>query len=164
MKKLTVFILVFCYVLSLCACGNSSTEQDLQYFFYGGNEQIAIRNGSIVLNDTEEVFDGGTLEILQTDLATDITSYTTTFYILREEEKRIILSNVMIDKTGGSVRIDGELGKIIGPDVVVGNKVESMDKLKDNLWFELKTIDKDRNENVYQVQLILKDITSSTAK
>ena len=164
MKKLTVFILAFCYVLALCACSDSKQKEVVEYFFYGGNEQIAINNGSIVLSDTEDVFDGGVLEVVQTDLFTDITSYTTTFYTMRDEEQRIILSNSLIDQTGGSVHVDGELGKSVGPDVVVDNKVESMDELKDNFWFELKTIDKDRKENVYQVQLILKEITSSSAK
>ena len=40
MKKLTVFILVFCYVLSLCACSDSKQKEVVEYFLYEGNEQM----------------------------------------------------------------------------------------------------------------------------
>jgi hypothetical protein len=50
-----------------------------------------ISNGSIVLNDTEEVFEGGDLETVQSDLFADVVSFSTTFYTMRNGEKHPVL-------------------------------------------------------------------------
>ena len=38
---------------------------------------------------------------------------------------------------------------------ILGNEVNRVDDLKDNLWFELKTTDLNGTENVYQIQLTI---------
>lgn len=116
------------------------------------NEEVyfVISNGSIVLNDTEEVFEGGDLETVQSDLFADVVSFSTTFYTMRNGEKHIILSNSVIDQTGGTANINGSLGKATGTEII-GREVEDID----NLWFELATTDLNGEENVYQIQLTL---------
>ena len=155
MKKLIALLLPLVCMLSLAACNNTEQEQVSTYSFYGEHDYFSISNGSIVLNDTEEVFDGGDLEITQSGVLEEVASYSTTFYTLINGEKRIILSNSVIDQTGDSVNVDGDLGKASGKDFVVGNKVENIEELRENLWFELTTMDLNGEENVYQIQLTL---------
>jgi hypothetical protein len=109
------------------------------------------------LSDTEEVFDGGDLQITQFGVFEAVTSYSTTFYTLTDGEQRTILSNSVIDQTGGPVNVDGDLGKASGKGIIIGSKVKSIEEWKENLWFELKTTDLNGAENVYQIQLTLTD-------
>lgn len=151
MKKLIALVLMLICMLGLVGCSNHQ-EEVVTLSFRGEHEYFAISNGSIILNDTEEVFEGGNLEIVQPDLFADVVSFSTAFYTVRSEEKHIILSNSVIDQTGSAVNISGDLGKIAGSDII-GREIESID----NLWFELKTTDLNGKENVYQLQLTLTD-------
>ena len=132
-----IAMLCLCVVLMLAGCND--TEQITTYTFRGEHDYFAISNGSITLSDTEEVFDGGDLQITQSGVFEEVASYSTTFYMIADGERRIILSNSVVDQTGGPI----------------GNKVEKIDNLKENLWFELKTTDLNGNEEAYQVQLTL---------
>ncbi len=124
---------------------------ELKYSFYGNHEDFGIVNGLISLNGTEETFDGGDLEITNLALFEKVTSYTTTFYTLINGEQNIILSNGVVGHTGGSSNVNGDLGSIVGEDVL-GIEI---DELKDNLWFELKTKDWSGTETIYQIQLTM---------
>lgn len=42
---------------------------------------------------------------------------------------------------------------------IVGNKIDEIDELKNNLCFELKTVDTNGQENIYQLQLTVTEIT-----
>ena len=153
MRKLTAFLCILLSVLMLAGCND--TEQITTYTLRGEHDYFAISNGSITLSDTEEVFDGGDLQITQSGVFEEVASYSTTFYMIADGERRIILSNSVVDQTGGTISIEGDLGKGTGDGFIIGNKVEKIDDLKENLWFELKTTDLNGNEEVYQVQLIL---------
>ena len=59
----------------------------------------------------------------------------------------------IIDQTGGTVNINGSLGKASGTEII-GREVEDID----NLWFELETTDLNGEENVYQIQLTLAEL------
>ena len=157
MKKLITLVSAVICVLSLAACNNAEHEKVSTYSFRGEHDYFAISNGSIVLSDTEELFDGGELEITQFGVLEDVASYSTTFYTITNGERRIILSNSVIDQTGGTVNVDGDLGKASGKGSIISSKVENIDALRENLWFELKTTDLDGKENVYQIQLTLID-------
>ena len=109
---------------------------------------------SINLDDKETVVDGGNIEITQSDCFNDIVSYTTTFYMLANGEQKVILSNTEINQTGEATTIDSDLGSISG-EGILGNEVNRVDDLKDNLWFELKTTDLNGAENVYQIKLTI---------
>lgn len=155
MKKLMALVLALACVLIWVSCNNVQEEKALAYSFHGEHEYFSISNGSIVLDDKEEVFDGGNLETTQSDMFEGVVSYSTTFYTLINGERRVILSNAVTDQTDGTVKVDGGLGKISGKDAVSGNKVGNIDELKENLWFELKTTDLNGTERVYQIQLTL---------
>lgn len=140
-------------MLSSAACSNAEQEQISTYSFRAEHDYFAISNGSIVLSDKEEVFDGGDLEITQSGVFEAVSSYSTTFYTLIDGEQRTLLSSRVIDQTGGSVNVGGDLGKTSGTGIIIGNKATSMEELKENLWFELNTTDLDGAETVYQIQL-----------
>jgi len=153
MRKLTAFLCILLSVLMLAGCND--TEQITTYTLRGEHDYFAISNGSITLSDAEEVFDGGDLQITQSGVFEEVASYSTTFYMIADGERRIILSNSVVDQTGGTISIEGDLGKGAGDGFIIGNKVGKIDDLKENLWFELKTTDLNGNEEAYQVQLTL---------
>lgn len=157
MKKLIVLVWALVCVLLLVACHKTEQEQVATYYFRGEHECFAISNGSIVLSDTEDVFDGGKLSVIKTDLFDEIASYTTTFYTLKDEAQRTLMSNIVVDYTGGAIHIEGDLGRISGDGFIIGGTVESIDELRENLWFELKTTDLNGEEEVYQIQLTLSE-------
>lgn len=157
MRKLIAMVVVFVCMLTFVACNHAEQEQVTIYSFRGEHDYFAISNGSFALSDTEEVFDGGDLQITQSGVFEAVTSYSTTFYTLTNGEKGIILSNGVIDQTGGYVNVDGDLGKTSGKGIIIGSKVKSIEELKENLWFELKTTDLDGTEMVYQIRLTLTD-------
>lgn len=157
MKKLILFCLTLACVIALTGCNTTKEDQSSTYSFRGENEYFAISNGSIVLSDAEEVFDGGDLEVTRSDFFEEVASYSATFYTLRNGERSIILSNSVIDQTGGSINVSGDLGRVSGDGIIMGSKVENIDELRENLWFELKTTDLNSKENLYQVQLTIKE-------
>ena len=151
MKKLIALVLTLVSTLSLAGCNNTKEKQTSTYFFCGESECFAISNGSIILTDTEEVFDGGDLELTQSDLFEEVISYSTTFYTLTNGNRRPILSNSVIDQAGSSVNLKSDLGSISGEDII---DITNISELKENLWFELKTTDLNGEETVYQIHLI----------
>ena len=149
MKKLAAVIFVLICVLGIVGCHHDKQET-LTYSFRGEHEYFTISNGSIVFNDAEEVFEGGKLEIVQPEPFADVASYSTTFYTMKNGERNVIMSNSIIDKTGGTVNINGDFGRVGGT-----NLFGMANREVDNLWFELKTTDLNGAENVYQIQLVL---------
>ena len=143
----------------MCSCSGGlekcEASAGFNIYFPCEHEYFVISNGSIVFSDTEEVFQGGYLETTQSDFFEDVASYSTTFYTITNGKRKTILSDRVIDQTGGSVDVNGELGSVSGEDVVFGNKIPNIDELKENLWFELKTTDLNGEDNVYQIQLIV---------
>ena len=113
MIKIKVFVYMAILTLALTGCGKEEPDQLTVYFFSGENEQLTVSNGVIVLNGTEEIFAGGDLKVTG-DLPADITSYSTTFYTISGSEKNVILSNSVVDTTGGTVNVSGDLGQISG--------------------------------------------------
>ena len=150
MKKMIALVLALVCVLALAGC----QEQSSTYSFRGEHEYFAISNGSITLDDKEEVFDGGNIEITQSGFFDEVASYTTTFYMLINGEQKVILSNTEINQTGEATTIGSSLGRISG-EGILGKEVKSADNLKDSLWFELKTTDLNGKENVYQIRLVV---------
>ena len=157
-SKVLVFMAIL--MLTLVGCEKAGQEQPTVYSFSGENEQLSISNGIIILNGTEEIFAGGDLKVTG-DFFNDITSYSTTFYIMAGDEKNVILSNGMVDMTGDTVNISGDLGQISGDSAIRRIKIDGTSDLKNILYFELTTKDMDGNENVYQLELSLTEITKS---
>lgn len=148
MKKFIISVLVLACFFALTGC----SEQASAYSLYAEHEYFVISDVEIVLNNNEEVFDGGNIEIIRPDIFSEVVSYTTTFYVLTDTDKKVILSNCVIDQTGETVAVDADLGSISG-EAVCTEAAESIDDLKTNLWFELKTTDINGNENIYKIRL-----------
>lgn len=156
MKKVMILILAFSFLLTLTACGNKNNveEQETSYSFYGGNDCFTISNGLITLSEVEDVLEGGDLLILQPDLYADVVSVKTTFYLLKGEEKDLIMSNSVVYQEVDSFSVEDKLGTIAGPGLI-SKKIENMDELKEKLWFELETIEANGEKNTQQLQLIV---------
>ena len=153
MRKVIAIIFSLLCVLVLTACNNGKQEETSTYYFRGENEYFAISKGSVVFSDSEELFDGGNLEVIQEDVFKDVVEYSTTFYMLRDGERKTIMSNSVVDYTEGSIHVEGDLGKMSGKNLLFGNKVEDIDELRENLWFELETTDSNGQERAYQIHL-----------
>ena len=158
MKKFKLLSFII-WALILVACSGKKQEQTSVYSFHGENECIAVLNGSITMNSGEEVFDGGNLSVIKTELFDEIVSYTATFYTLEDEAQRTLMSNSVVDFTGGMIHVEEDLGQMSGDGFIIGGKVESIDELQENLWFELKTTDLNGEEEVYKIQLTLSEQT-----
>ena len=147
-------------VLAGCTANEPQSNEKLAvYSFCGENEQFTVSNGVIVVGTGEEVFYGGDLEVKQEEFFENVVSFSTTFYTLQESGKRTILSNSVTDMTDGSIKISGNLGKMSGADILIGNKVKNVDELRDNLYFELSTTDKEGEKITYQIQLVVTNVT-----
>ena len=79
-------------------------------------------------------------------------------------EKDIILSNSMADMMGSMVKISGDLGQISGDSAIRRIKIDDVNGLENNLYFDLITKNKDGEENVYQLQMFLTEITENAIK
>ena len=149
-----VLLITVLYACLLSSCSMKPAEEPLVvYSFSGENEMFSISNGVIVLNEGEEIFYGGNLD----GELSDIIAYSMTFYIQSGSDDIVLLSNSVTDMTGGTIGIAGETGKISG-DVL---KSAEEDDLQNNLYFELKTTNLDGEENTYQLQLTVTEVTKS---
>lgn len=151
---LFVFILLICPVL-LVSCGAEKQNVDMAvYSFSGSNEFISVTNGIIVLDGEVETFRGGELSIICDNLFSDIASYSADFYIIKNGEKRTVLSSSVLDMAGGTVRLDGDdLGKISGESIITNYKMIAEEDWQNNLSFELTVADLQGKETVYELQM-----------
>ena len=160
MKKLVALVLALVCVLPLALLftGCSTTElQTSVYSFSGANEYFGINNGVIVLDDSTEAFYGGNI-CADEDFFAEATSYSVTFYISSDGEKKVILSSKVVDLTGETVDFYGEVGSISGDDVLTQNKIDEIDDLRYNLYCDLSVTNKDGTESIYSVQMSLTEI------
>ena len=163
MIKMKVLIFMAILKLTLTGCGKAGQERLIIYSFSGENEQLAVSNGIIVLNGTEETFVGGDLKVTG-DFFDDITSYSTTFYTMSGSEKDIILSNSVVDMTGGTVNVSSDLGQISGESTIRRINIDDANDLENTLYFELAVKDKNGKESVYQLQMSLTEITQNLVR
>ena len=138
----------------------NETEQELSVFsFHAVSDGFAVSNGVIVLGAEEEIFYGGDLEIVDVKSFSNITSFSTSFYAMKGEERRTLLSNSVIDQTGGTINMPGDLGKISGSNII-GSTVQTEKELINSLYFELVTTNLEGEERIYQVPLSVTEITA----
>ena len=164
MKKIKTLLLLTLLCVGMftgCSVNNEETQEKLSvYSFYGEAEAFAIVNGVIVISADKEVFYGGDLKVTDDECFSDVASYSVTFYTLKNGEKRTIMSNSVVDQTGSTVNVAGDLGKMSGEDIIIGSKVKNANELANNLYFELNTTDLNGDQNTYQIQLTITEITS----
>ena len=91
--------------------------------------------------------------------ASKFASYTATFYIVENDEKKVILSNSATDTTGSSVSFEGDLGQISGDGALIEAMIKDTSDWENNLYLELTTTDKSGTDNVYQLQMLLTEVT-----
>ena len=148
MKKLLAIALGLICVIGLFGCNNTKQEDETTYSFNGEHENFTISNGSIILSGEEQKFYGGELTITQPSIFENVTSYSTCFYTLRNGERAQFSSTMVTGLTGNSAPNGKKLGYASSNGHMISN-------LEEGLWFELKTIDADGTENVYQIELEL---------
>ena len=161
MKRIISIAISCLLIASLVGCAGSAEDAEsgsVVYSMSGSNDLFEISNGVIVLGEEEEVFDGGDLKILQEDLFSDVTAYTCSFYTIVNGEKRTILSNSTVDMTGGTINVNGDLGRASGNGLLIGNKIKGVEDLEQIFWFELITTDLSGAESTYQLPLVLNKV------
>lgn len=159
-KAFALFILAVMCLTLLAGCTAKTEKQDLAvYSFSGANYFFSVTDGVIVLNGEEETFSGGNLTVQQEDLFSDVVSYDADFYIIKDGEKRTVLSSSVVDMTGGSVRLNGDsFGKISGETIITNYKMIDEEDWQNNLFFELTVTDKNGEETVYELQMELEKV------
>lgn len=161
MKRIISIAISCLLIAALVGCAGSAEDNEsgsVVYSMSGSNDLFEITNGVIVLGEEEEVFDGGDLKILQEDLFSDVTAYTCSYYTITNGERRTILSNSTVDMTGGTLNVNGDLGRASGNGILIGNKIKSAEDLENVVWFELITTDLSGKENTYQLPLVLNKV------
>ncbi len=124
------------------------------YSFRGSDEIVTVMNGTVIIAEDEETFSGGILEINSDEFFEGVTSYNTTFYVLENGLKKTLMSNSLIDESGGKVNPDGDdLGKISGADLITGYKTDDPESFMNNLYFEINTVGADGSNKTHQLQL-----------
>lgn len=147
-------------MFSGCASDDTSIPEELVvYSFNGENDQFTITNGVIVLNAAEEVFYGGNLDLKQDELFSDVTSFSATFYTMADGEKKTILSNAVTDMAENSVNVTGDLGKISGSEALLSTKIDDVEELQNNLYFDITTTNLNGEEITYHLQLSMTRVT-----
>lgn len=163
MKKSFTFILSVMLCISLlvgCSQNDKNQSEEITvYSFCGENEQFTVTNGVIVIGADEEIFYGGDLAVIDQEQFSDIASYSVEFYTMANGEKRTIMRHSGIDQTGRSINVPGDLGRMSGEDLILGNKTNDVNELKDNLYFEMSTTALNGEQNTYQLQLTVTEIT-----
>ena len=161
LKRLFAFIFaIMCFGVMVGCSEKEASEQELVvYSFSGSDGQIAVSNGVIVMSPDKDVFYGGDLEVFNEELCTDIASYSTTFYTMNKGKRNTILSNSVVDQTDGSVNVSGDLGKMSGANLLIGNKVDASEDLLHSLFFELRITPINGEQRVYEVQMEVTEIT-----
>ena len=161
MKRIISIAISCLLIAALVGCGGAIEDAesgDVVYSMSGSNDLLEISNGVIVLGEEEEVFDGGDLKVLQEDLFADVTAYTCSYYTITNGDRRTILSNSTVDMTGGTLNVNGDLGRASGNGILIGNKIKSAEDLEDVICFELITTDLSGKENTYQLPLVLNKV------
>ena len=169
MKKVVVIALIFVLVLfgftfyrsatsdisppSTAVDSEKSTDTKV-YSFSGSDDILTVMNGTVIIYEDKETFSGGTLQVNSESFFEDVVSYNTTFYILKDGIKKTIMSNSLVDETGGKVNLNGDdLGKISGDDFITGNKTDRAEDLMNNLYFEINTVNADGSNKTHQLLL-----------
>ena len=143
MKKIALVLLC---VLTLTACANMDQKETTAYGFSGEHEFFTISEGSIVLDGEKQTFNGGRLTITRPEVFEEIASYSTCFfYNLENGERKDFYTTTATPEESDFSLTDRAFG--------MASTTGSMINPEQGLWFELKTVDENGAENVYQIEL-----------
>lgn len=161
MKKLSAFILAMIMSFALVGCETfSQSDKEASavkvYSFSGQNEVCSVINGVAVIEPGFETMYGGMFRVDEGAFE-DMTSYSMTFYISADGENNPILSHSVRYTTGSFELHHQEIGRITG-DVFSDSEAAA---LKQNLYFELETTDKDGKTQKHIIPMEVKEITGT---
>ncbi|MBQ5799360.1 MAG: hypothetical protein IIW18_01465 [Oscillospiraceae bacterium] len=142
MKKIALVLLC---VLTLTACTNTEQKEETVYDFSGEHELFTLSEGSIILDGEKQTFNGGRLTITRPEVFGEIASYSTSFYSLENGEREEFYSTTTTPVEGDFSLTDRAFG--------MASTTGSMINPEQGLWFELKTVDENGAENIYQIEL-----------
>ena len=156
MKKLFGILLA---VLLLSGCGKNGGKDLAVYTFSGSDGQFAVTNGAAVFSDQTDVFEGGSLA-LQQDVPEDVTAYTMTFYVNYKGERRTLMSNSVVDETGGTLQPGEDLGRRAtdGAEGYLGRTTDWQEELRNGLSFVLTITQKSGEQRTYEIPMVVECI------
>lgn len=158
MKRTISFLLTLTMILTLLGCGKAEQQSTRVYSIHGGNEQISVTNGGIVLGEEKDVFQGGNLQVAE-EIGVGVVSYTTRFYFLLDGERDDFFRMELVNG-GEMLRQNPELGSSSGSGGFQNIRQKSFESWKDSLFFELTTVDQSGNEQVYTLPMTITEVTS----
>lgn len=151
MKKLLALSLALICLVGLTGCKNSTPGI---YYFKGIHDSFELNDCMLIVEDSSEIFKGGTLSITQPELFENVVSCNMRFYILFEDESIYTFRTIKMDDLSNGSELNGSsLGN--GGSTNGASLVELSKNFDRNLWFELKTKDVNGIENEYQIPLEL---------
>ena len=141
MKRLGALVLALALLaIAGCAAREAETDNARWYSFSSSNDYLSITNGKLLITDAREEVYGGVLT-LNDDVA--VRGYTVRLYILQDDYKRTLLSNISEAMSGQLIRIGSDIGKASRePGQLLGEGLTEAE-LMDNLYFELELTEPD---------------------
>ena len=179
MRKRIVLILALISLLALTGCGSRGERHTLEFTIPAGFTDAFAFSDKALDYDT---FTYSAEEISPTRKTLTIKAgagYSSVPVILKVVECRVenayepillthdkpvtinvetILSNSTVDMTGGTLNVNGDLGRASGNGILIGNKIKSAEGLENVIWFELITTDLGGKKNTYQLPLVLNKV------
>lgn len=160
MKKIIASILAVICFFMLVGCSNETNDEKVKVFtFYGENDYISVTNGTAVLCGEEEVFSGGTLEVLNEEAFADAVYWSSEFYIAKDGEEKIVTKSIVEDLSEpASVSISGDLGKMSGPDIITVYGYEDTEDFVNNLFMRFTVRNAQGEESTYELHMQVEQV------
>lgn len=141
MKKFTTVLLIGIFFLAaLAGCGDSAENQQEDFLcvfsFCGSGDLFSVSNGVIVLTPQEQTVYCGAIEA-HNEIFDSITACTGTLYFEENGEENILISNGVVDKTGGTINVFDSLGSVSGGII----PISQIDALRNGLRLDLSVSD-----------------------
>ena len=154
-----VFGLLLALLLLLPGCAREKPKELSVYTFSGSDGQISVVNGVAVFSEQGDVFDGGRL-CLGADFPQDVTAYTASFYVQSSSEQRTLLSNSVVDETGGTLQPGEDLGRRAtdGAEGYLGRTTDWQEELRNGLSFVLTITQKSGEQRTYEIPMMVECI------
>lgn len=158
MKKVLQILLVLAVVFSFPGCGKTEQEPARVYSFHGGDALLSVTNGVMVMEEGKDVFYGGDLQVAE-EVGTGVVSYTMRYYFLLDGEREDFLRMAILN-AGDMLEENCSIGTISGSGVFHKEKIRQkpFDSWKDNLFFELTTVDQSGTEQVYTLAMTITEV------
>ena len=97
---------------------------------------------------------------MQQDVPEDVTAYTMTFYVNYKGERRTLMSNSVVDETGGTLQPGEDLGRRAtdGAEGYLGRTTDWQEELRNGLSFVLTITQKSGEQRTYEIPMVVECI------